>query len=223
MPKVTRLERQKRHTNRVNVYLDGEFAFGLNEMDAAKLSTGQELSPSEIATLRESDAISGAFDKAVNLLSYRPRSKAEIRRRLAKKDYSEHAIAVAIERLARMGYLDDRDFARFWIESRNRHKPRGERALRYELRRKGVSDRIISELLDELVDEKEGAYEAAQSRVRRMRGSTEYEFKRKVGGFLQRRGFSYDAANRALDRIITELNEREPDYFARSDDENDWY
>lgn len=222
MPKVTRLERQKRNTGRVNVYLDGEFAFGLNEMDAVKLSTGQELTPPEIATLRESDAISNAIDKAVNLLSYRPRSTTEIRRRLAKKDYSEHAIAVAIDRLERMGYLDDRAFARFWIENRNRHKPRGERALRYELRRKGISDRIIRELLDELVDEPSGAYEAAQSRVRRMRGSTEYEFKRKVGGFLQRRGFSYDAANRALDRLITELNEHEPDYFKQPDN-NEWY
>jgi regulatory protein len=222
MQKVTRLERQKRNKNRVNVYLDGEFAFGLNEMDAAKLSTGQQLSPSEVATLRESDAISKAFDKAVNLLSYRPRSKEEIRRRLAKKDYSEHAIAVAIERLERMGYLDDRAFATFWIENRNRHKPRGKRALRYELRRKGISDRIIRELLDEMVDEKEGAYEAAQSRLRRMRGATEYEFKRKVGGFLQRRGFSYDAVNRALDRHINEINEREPGYFAEPDGD-EWH
>jgi SOS response regulatory protein OraA/RecX len=73
-----------------------------------------------------------------------------------------------------------------------------------------------------MVDEKEGAYEAAQSRLRRMRGATEYEFKRKVGGFLQRRGFSYEAANRALERHINELNEREPDYFAEPDD-NNWY
>lgn len=222
MPTITRLQRQKRNKSRVSVYLDGEFAFGLDDIDAAALRTGQELSEVEIADLRHKDAISKAFDKAVNLLSYRPRSTEEIRRKLAKKDYAEHAIEVAIGKLQRMGYLDDRAFAKFWIDNRNRHKPRGSRALRYELRRKGIADAIINDLLEEMVDEKSGAYEAAQSRIRRMRGATEFEFKRKVGAFLQRRGFSYDAASRALERIIMELHERDETYFAEPD-RDEWY
>lgn len=220
MPKVTLLERQKKNPERVNVYLDGEFAFGLNVMDALQLKKGQELDETSIAELQHKDSIVKAIDVAVNLLSYRPRSKHEIRQKLGKKGYEEFVIETAIERMVTMGYLDDHAFARFWIESRNRSKPRGKRALSYELRNKGVSDAIIRDLLDDMVDENAGAYEAAQKRIRRMRGKTQYEFKQKVGAFLQRRGFNYEAVNQVLETVIEELQETEPDFFAESD--NDW-
>ena len=218
MPKVTLLERQKKNPERVNVYLDDEFAFGLNIMDALQLKKGQELDEALIAELQHKDAIVKAIDVAVNLLSYRPRSKHEIRQKLGKKNYEEFVIETAIERMVTMGYLDDHAFARFWIESRNRSKPRGKRALSYELRNKGVSDAIIRDLLDDMVDENAGAYEAAQKRIRRMRGKTQYEFKQKVGAFLQRRGFNYEAVNQVLETVIEEIKETEPDFFAESDD-----
>lgn len=218
MPKVTLLERQKKNQERVNVYLDDEFAFGLNIMDALQLRKGQELDETQIAELRHKDAIIKAIDVAANLLSYRPRSAQEIRQKLRKKDYDEFVIETAIERMTNLGYLDDMAFARFWIESRNRSKPRGRRALSYELRNKGVADTIIRELLDEMVDETSGAYEAAQKRIRRMRGKTQFEFKQKVGAFLQRRGFNYEAVNQTLEQIITELQETEPDFFADTQD-----
>lgn len=218
MPTVTLLERQKKNQERVNVYLDGEFAFGLNIMDALQLKKGQELDEPAIAELKHKDSIVKAIDAAANLLSYRPRSIQEIRQKLSKKGYEDIVIEIAIERMLDRKYLDDRAFARFWIESRNRSKPRGKRALSYELRNKGVSDAIIRELLDDMVDESSGAYEAAQKRIRRMRGKTQYEFKQKVGAFLQRRGFNYEAVNQALDTIIEELQESEPEFFAEKDD-----
>lgn len=220
MPEVTLLERQKKNKDRVNVYLDGEFAFGLNIMDAMQLKKGQELDETAIAELKYKDDITKAIDVTANLLSYRPRSTHEIRQKLGKKGYDEFVIETAIERMVDLKYLDDRAFARFWIESRNRSKPRGKRALSYELRNKGVPDAIIRELLEDMVDEQSGAYTAAQKRIRRMRGKTEYVFKQKVGAFLQRRGFNYEAVNQALGTIIEELRETDPDFFAESD--SDW-
>ena len=221
MQTITLLERQKKNKERVNVYLDGEFAFGLNEMDAVLLKKGQQLSEIEIAELRQKDAVAKAFDTGVNLLSYRPRSTQEIRQRLLKKSIDELVVEAAIDKLQRLGFLDDRAFARFWIEDRNRFKPRGRRALSYELRNKGIADSITQELLDELVDEADGAYEAAQKRVRRMRGKTQREFKQKIGAFLQRRGFNYEAVNGALTQLIQEITDDDPDFFAEA--ENDWY
>lgn len=220
MREITSLEVQKKNTERVNIYLDGEFAFGLNLMDAAVLKKGQKLSEAEIATLREKDAIIKAFDAAVNFLSYRPRSVKEIRDKLTKKEYAEHLIDDVIQRLENYGYVDDRAFAKLWIRDRNRLKPRGKRALQYELRNKGISDTIISELLDEMVDENDGAYEAASKRIRRMQGKTQREFKRKIGAFLQRRGFSYDSANRAIEQHIAEILDEQSDFFA--EDDNTW-
>ncbi|MGJ3240380.1 MAG: regulatory protein RecX [Anaerolineae bacterium] len=218
MPKVTALEWQKNNKDRVNVYLDEEFAFGLNVMDAMQLKKGQELDEMTVIELQHKDAIVKAIDAAVNLLSYRPRSTEEIRRKLSQKGYEEPVIDVAIERMTARNYLDDEAFARFWIESRNRGKPRGKRALRYELRNKGISDTIIRRLLDDMVDEQSGAYQAAQKRIARLRGATEYEFKQKIGAFLQRRGFNYDAINQALEQIIADLQESEPDFFAEADE-----
>lgn len=218
MPKVTKLEQQQGNKERVNVYLDGEFAFGLNLIDAAHLRKGQELTEIEIAELRQKDAVVKAVDIAANLLSYRPRSTQEIREKLQKKAYDEFVIEAAIERMSNLGYLDDRAFARFWIESRNRSKPRGRTALRYELRQKGIADTIIRELLEDMLDEESAAYEAAQAKIRQMRGKTRFEFKQKIGSFLQRRGFGFDAVNQTLNTLIAELEENEDDFFATADD-----
>jgi len=221
MRQITRLERQKRNPERVNVYLDGEFAFGLNEGDAALLRKDQQLSDAEAAALQHKDQIVKAVNQGVNLLSYRPRSTQEIRQRLKKKDFPDEVIEAAIEHLQHLNYLDDRVFAHFWIESRSQHQPRGQRALQYELRNKGVADEIIRELLEELHDEQAAAYEAALPRVRRMHGRTQHECKQKIGAFLQRRGFPYEVANQTLARLIEELQHDEPAFFQPQ--EEDWY
>src|SRR5262245_49714276 len=111
MQTITLLERQKNNPERVNVYLDGEFAFGLNELDAVPLRKGQQLSESEIDELRQKDAVVKAVDYAANLLSYRPRSTQEIRERLLKQSFNDVVADAAIDKLQRLGYLDDRAFA----------------------------------------------------------------------------------------------------------------
>lgn len=210
--KITALEIQKRNKERVNVYLDGEFAFGLPLLEAATLHKGQVLSTVEITELRHKDAIQRAFDRAARFLGYRPRSIDEVRRNLLKNNVAEDVAEAAIERLTRLGYLDDYAFARFWLENRDTFKPRGIRALRYELRQKGVSDRVINDVL-ETFDATDAAYRAAQSRIRRMKGSTEYDFRNKIGSFLQRRGFAYAVCRDVIERLIEELATDDPDYF----------
>ena len=218
MQTITLLERQKNNPERVNIYLDGEFAFGLNELDAAMLRKGQQLTEGEIDELRQKDAVVKAVDAAANLLSYRPRSTQEIRERLLKQSFNDVVADAAIDKLQRLGYLDDRAFARFWIEDRNRFKPLGRRALSFELRNKGIADSIIQEILEEIVDDHGGAYEAAQKRVRQMRGTTKREFKQKIGAFLQRRGFGYEAANAALNQLIQEIADDDPEFFTEGED-----
>lgn len=219
MPVITSLERQKRNKDRVSVYLDGEFAFGIDEMDAARLKIGQELSDDDVITLRYRDAVNKAVDRAINLLSRRPRSTEEIRRRLKKASVEDDVIELAIERLEQLGYLDDVAFARFWIENRKTFKPRGSRALQYELRNKGVAEPIIRELVDDMVDENDAAYRAARKRVNRFRGSQKQDFKKKIGSFLQRRGFGYGVASRTIQTLIDELEADDPNFFAEGDDD----
>lgn len=210
---ITALEPQKRQRDRVSVFLDGEFAFGLPEVEAARLQVGQTLSDEAIAELRAVDALARAFDRAVRLLARRPYSAAEIRRALASKEIAPGVIDEALARLEALGYVDDYAFAQYWVENRERFRPRGARALRYELRQKGIADAIIQQALDGL-DSAESAYAAAREHVRRLHGLDRRTFRTRLSGFLTRRGFEYGTVREVVDRLIHELDEADGDFFA---------
>lgn len=200
---VTAIEVQKRNPRRANVFIDGEFAFGLAMIEAARLSKGQHLSDEEIGALRLADEVERAHESALNLLSYRPRSEQEVTRRLRKTGYAEQAIEVSVERLSRAGLVDDEAFARYWISNREQFKPRGAYALRHELRQRGVDDRTIDTCLAE-IDEQESAYRAALQRVSRWAHLGPDVARRKMSGYLRRRGFSYETVRQVWERLLAE-------------------
>ncbi len=217
---ITALERQKRQEDRISVYLDGEFAFGLPDTEAAHLRVGQVLSDEAIEALRAIDALSRAVDRAVRLLARRPYSVEEIRRYLASKDIAPGVIDAALARLEDLGYVDDRAFAQYWVENRERFRPRGARALCYELRQKGIADAIITQVLEGL-DPAESAYAAAQDKARRLRGLDRRTFRTRLGDFLARRGFEYETIREVVGRLVADLEENETDFFAPHDTDED--
>lgn len=206
--KITALKYQKKNPERVSVYLDGRFAFGLPAIVAAKLKPEQLLSDTEIEALQAEGDQEKAYNRALDYLSYRPRSCKEIDLYLQKRGLPEGQIEVVIERLERAGLLDDEAFARFWVENRERFRPRGLRALRYELRIKGVSGEIIDRAL-ESVDAQESAYRSAERKARQLRDADRQTFYRKMIDFLSRRGFAYEVAREATDRRWAELADGE--------------
>lgn len=217
---ISALEVQKHDQERVSVFLDGEYAFSLSAIEAAKLHKGQQLSAADIERLRDADGVIRAVDSAARFLSYRPRSSQEIRRHLSDKEFTPETIDAALERLRALGYLDDVAFCRFWVENRTAFKPLGKRALRYELRQKGIADSIITEVLGEQ-DDRELAYQAAQPRINRLRGSSKAEFRKKLSDFLARRGFAFDVCREVIEQLAEELTASDPPFFATEDtDEN---
>lgn len=202
--KITALEVQKRNKERVNVYLDGEYAFSVDLMSAARLRKGQVLAKSEIAALKDEGIISKAFERSLRYLASRPRTVQEIRRKLKEKDTPEDAIDAVIERLEKFGYVNDAEFARLWIRDRSEFSPRGPMALRSELRSKGISQNIIDEALNDL-GTTELAMQAARKKLRSLRGLDQFTFRKKLSGFLGRRGFRYDTIREVIDTLIDEL------------------
>ncbi len=202
--KITALKYQKKNPDRVSVYLDGRFAFGLPAIVAARLKPGQSLSDAEIEALQAEGEEDKAYNRALNYLSYRPRSRHEIDTYLQKRGVLQEQIEGVVARLERAGLLDDEAFARFWVENRERFRPRGLRALRYELRIKGVSGEIIDRTL-ETVDAAESAYRSAEKKARQLRHLDRQTFYRKMIAFLSRRGFAYEVAREATDRYWAEL------------------
>lgn len=214
---ITTLELQKRNKERVNVYLDDEYAFSLSLVEASKLRKGQTLSDEEIALLRNDDAVIRAVDSALRFLAYRPRSTQEVRRNLTQKELNPVVIDSALDKLSQMGYLNDADFARFWVDNRTQFKPLGPRALRYELRQKGVADDLIEHVLAETEDPQALAYRAAAERARRISRATPQDFRKKIGSFLQRRGFNYETTHTVIEQLVTELSEE--GFFPQEEDE----
>jgi regulatory protein len=204
---VTRLQFQKRNKERVNVYLDGVYAFAVPALVAARLRVGQPLSDVEIAALQDESAVEQAYQRAAHFLGVRPRSVAEVRRRLTEAEVAPAAIEAAITRLLEQGYLDDAAFARFWVENRQRFRPKGEQALRQELRRAGVAAETIQESLAEL-DTTEAAYSAARPQAERWKLLAQEDpaaFRQKLSAWLARRGFSYGEVREVVRRIVAEM------------------
>lgn len=218
MPVITALEVHQRNKDRVKLFLDDAFAMDLSSLQASQLAPGQSLTQAEVDALSEAKALQSAYDRALRFLSYRPRSADEVRRHLERNAVAKVVVAVVIERLNERGYLDDLAFAQFWLENRNRFKPIAPRALRYELRQKGVDDAIVESVLSE-VDVEEAAYRAAQSRVTRYRGSTRQVFRSKLYGLLRRRGFDSEAIYAVVGRLQNELERSEDGYFERDADD----
>lgn len=203
--KITALKRQRRNPNRVNIFLDGEFAFGLSRIVASWLEVGQELDNEKIISLQAEDEQELAYQRAVKLISYRMRTEDEIRRNLDKYQVSPEVIEGVIRRLCRSRLIDDINFAESWVENRNEFRPRSHRLLTYELRQKGIADEVIEEILDSTLPDEALALKAAQKSAHKYKDLEWIDFRRKLSGFLARRGFSYNIISPIVDQVWTEL------------------
>ena len=208
MPAITALKEQRRRRDRVNVYLDGEYAFAVQDTVAAQLCVGQALSDEQIADLRRQDEGASAYERALHYLSYRPRSESEMRRYLSRRGCDEGLIGSILARLGRARLIDDEAFARYWIDNRHRFRPRGAWALRSELRQKGVANDVLTRALED-VDEDTEALNAATRAVRRFAHLDEATFRRRLLGFLRRRGFGYQTSRQVIDQLWSQTQARQ--------------
>ena len=211
MKKITALVVQKRNPNRVNVHLDGEYAFGLARIVAVWLRVGQEVDEEKLKRLQVEDARERAVQQALLFLSYRARSESEIRQNLRKHEMPEEVIEETLARLRQDGLANDDQFAQAWVENRSAFRPRSRRMLAMELRQKGLNDEAVSSAL-EAVDDEPLAYEAAKKRAPRLKDLEWADFRKKLSEFLGRRGFSYSVIAPVVTRIWNEVQKDEKPY-----------
>jgi regulatory protein len=216
MKKITALVVQKRNPNRVNLYLDGEYAFGVARIVAAWLKVGAELDEKKIEQLQLEDARERALQQALLFLSYRARSASEIRQNLSKHEIPETVIDETLERLRQDGLVNDNEFAQVWVENRSTFRPRSRRMLAMELRQKGLADESMHAALKN-VDDEPLAYEAALKRAVRFKTLEWSEFRKKLSDFLARRGFSYSVTAPVVSRIWNEMHAQEQHNFEEED------
>ncbi|HEX9019101.1 MAG TPA: RecX family transcriptional regulator [Anaerolineaceae bacterium] len=188
---ITALKAQKKNPNRISVYLDGEYAFGLARIVAAWLKIGQQLSAEDIERLQQQDTLEVAYQRGMLILSYRPRSVAEVQRKLSEQGFEPTVVDATIQRMKDNGFLGDQQFARDWVENRAAFRPRSRRLLALELRQKGVAEEAIQQALSETQDEETLVYQSAVQYARKIARADWETFRKRLGAYLMRRGFSY--------------------------------
>lgn len=225
--RITAIEPQEKHPDRYNLHLDGRFALGLDgaAVVAAGLYVGMELTEGDLEQLRRTEGERRLWDAALRFLAPRPRSRAEVRRRLLtprrdREPPNAEAVERVLDRLQEQGLLDDQQFAAFWVENRDRFSPRGARAIAQELRQRGVSRETV-EAAAAPEQDAERALAAGRQRLRSVAGLDFAGFRAKLGPYLLRRGFSYAVAREALRQLWDETHgEDGPSAADEDQDEN---
>jgi regulatory protein len=202
---ITALRTQKRDKTRVAVHLDGEYAFGLALIHALWLKIGQTLTDAQIEELKAADTLEKARLKAVDFIGYRPRSVAEVRRRLSRAGVDEENILQIVANLQGAGLLDDASFSKEWVDSRLRSAPKSRRMMAWELRQKGVAQGVIDETLQAAdVDDAQTAQDMARRRLPRLANADALAKKRKLSEYLARNGFDYAIISEAVAAVLNQ-------------------
>src|SRR5437588_3991311 len=213
--RITALQPQTNNQDRINLFVDDQFLLGISALIVLQmgLRVGQELSPDQLEQLHEEEALQQASNRALNFLSFRPRSREEVRRYLRKKETPPELIDAVMQRLDDLNLINDQSFTEFWVESHERSNPKGAQALKNELRMKGVKRELVDELVTDEQDE-ERALRAGCKKAAMLARQSEMDFKTfraRLGPFLQRRGFSYEVSTHAVRALWKEVQGQEPE------------
>lgn len=208
---VTKIERQKRNAHRINLFLDGRFAFGVDDevLVRSGIRTGDHLTGEALESIRESGEKSLAKSRALKSLSRRLRTEAEVRSDLLENEFHPRTVDRVIEELRAMGLIDDTRFARAFVHDARMRRALGRIALQRELLRKGVPRQVI---LDELAssarpdDEVAAAFSAASTLLSRFRASRKRlppeKERERAAQFLGRRGYDWEIISGVLRRLF---------------------
>lgn len=199
MPYVTAIKPQK-NKKRVNVYLDGKFAFGidLDNLVKFKIKEGNFIEDSEIEKIIGASESQKIWEKLLRFASLRPRSQKEIEDWLKRKKVVNSLKKRYLLKLKKLDFVDDLKFAQFWVEQRLSFRPKPKSVLKQELKLKGIKDEVINQALSSFdIDEVSQAKKILEKAKSRWQNLEEREFKIKAGNFLLRKGYSF--------RIIKEV------------------
>ena len=207
MPTVTDITEQKRRPNRRSVYLDGTFAFGCNVNVIAKfrLQIGEVLSAERVGEIEQGEVRQECFDRTVKYLEQRLHSRAELRRKVGRRDYPAEVVEQVLNDLERLGYVDDAKFAAAKAADAAGFKKHGPRRAALELRRAGVDQATVERAVDAVYEDADSlsvARELAEKKAPALRKLDPAVARRRLYGMLLRRGFEYETVKPVVDAAL---------------------
>jgi regulatory protein len=200
MPVITSIKSQKKK-ERVNVYLDNKFGFGIDLENFVKLGlkVEQELTDEEIAEIVKKAEFQKTLDKLLRFATLRPRSEKEIKDYFRRKKVHESMHSQLFDRLNHLELIDDEKFAKWWVEQRQAFRPKPKRILNNELRMKGIGSEVIKKVLgEEEIDEEKMARELLEKKMYRWKNLEGFVLKQKMSQFLAQKGFSWEIVEKVV-------------------------
>lgn len=199
---ITSIEEQKKK-GRYNIFLDGEYAFGLYKETIYHfgLRTKDELDEKRIEELTSYDEINFGKKVAYRFLNFKPRSEKEVRSKLKGHKLSEESINIIIDSLKEFKFINDEQYAKMYIESKISLKPEGRRWLNVRLAQKGIGKETAEKTVEENYSEEtefQKARELYLKYEKKLKDKTTVEKKQKCYRHLLSKGFSFDLINRVM-------------------------
>lgn len=206
MAKITKITAQKR-AGRYNIYLDGKFAFPVSEEVLIKyrLLKGVELAKQQVAAIKQADHQSQVYSRALDYLSYQPRTVAEVEKKLTDLEVTPDKITTVLERLKRERLVDDQQYAKSYVRTMVRTSLKGPKVMRQKLGQKGVSPADIEAGLTEFSADQQlsNASKLACKLYRRYHRLSARQRRQNVEQSLATQGYGFDLARQVA-------NENEP-------------
>jgi regulatory protein len=200
--KITAIKQQVKQKNRYSFFVDGTYAFSLSEsaLLESKLTSGTEISEGKLRELKKLSDDDKVYNRVLNYIALRPRSRWEIEFYLQRKKASPALVELILNLLSINGLIDDEKFAKAFVNDRRLLRPASRRKLVNELRKKHISNEIIKKAIGSENEDEQAALRAVIEKARRQ---TKYQDDQKLMQYLARQGFGYgdikDALNSGLD------------------------
>lgn len=215
MPVITKVEPQKKTDKRVNIHLDGQFAFAISLETAVKshLKEGITISADAIKDLIFTDYYEKLLDNLLGFVGRRPRSERELRDHAKEyfyrkygKDFDpkvfENVLTFTLEKLKKFNQVNDLEFAKWWVEQRLRSN-KSTRIIKQELFQKGVNKDLIEDLLKEGGgDESAKAKALAERKISSYKNLEPEKRKEKLSRYLASKGFDWEVIKEAVKGLI---------------------
>lgn len=206
MKKITKIEYQKNNKNRVNIYLDDIFEFGidLDIMIKYGLYKDMVIDDDFISELLVSENKAKAYNYAISLISRSAKSEKQVIQKMAEKGYHVDLINIIVEKLKLNNYIDDADYSERFINDKINFSKDGKRKIKEALYNKGIAPHIIEEKLGAITyeDELEKAYELSQKKIKTLSNYEPLKKKMKLYSFLINKGFDYNIANKTVSKLF---------------------
>ena len=203
---ITKIELGKRNKERVNIYIDDEFAFSLSAEIVYKenLAPKQAIDLEKLTRLSMEDEFMKCKSSALKIVERSYKTEKEIVNKLISKDYSKESINRVVEFLKEYNFINDRSYVKMYVK--DKINSQGKNKIKYNLKRKGISDELINEELSKIdyEDSKDGAIALAQKKYNELqrRESDKYKLSQKLYRFLISKGYNYDLASDVMKVVI---------------------